>query len=137
VDQIPPLDAFSHLALSVRDIDASAAWYEDVLGFVELFREDGPSLRGRVFRFGAGGLALGLTQHLDHEDAGFDPTRTGLDHAAFRVDRPEDLDVWLARLTERGVEHSGLQEVPPGTFLNFKDPDGIALAFFCPRPGSG
>lgn len=131
------LAAFSHVSLSVRDLDASAAWYEGVLGFVELFREEHDVQRARVYRFGNGGLALGLTQHRAGDDAGFDPARTGLDHLAFLVEDSAEMDRWVERLTAAGVTHSGLQPTPPGTFLNFKDPDGIALALFCPAGEAG
>jgi glyoxylase I family protein len=65
--------------------------------------------------------------------ASFDPTVTGLDHCAFTVDRREDLDAWVQRLDDHGVAHSGVIDVPPGAILNFKDPDGIALAIFWDR----
>ena len=37
------------------------------------------------------------------------------------------------RLAARGVDHSGVIDVPPGAILNFKDPDGIGLALFWDR----
>ena len=36
---------FHHCALTVRNRDASAAWYAEVLGFEELFREEGDDRR--------------------------------------------------------------------------------------------
>ena len=128
------LRAWRHLSLSVRDLDASIAWYTTVLGFEVGFEE--PAAEGRravVLRGGSdGALALGLVQHGAGGSA-FDVTTTGLDHAAFRVDCAEELAAWAAHFDDHGVEHSGAIEIPPGAILNFKDPDGIALALFWDR----
>ena len=128
------LGPWHHVSLSVRDLDASIGWYRDVLGFEVAVDE--PPAEGRravIMRFGGDGtLALGLVQH----GAGgqpFDVTATGLDHAAFHVDSAEDMAAWAARLDDHGVAHSGAIEIPPGAILNFKDPDGIALALFWVR----
>jgi hypothetical protein len=40
------------------------------------------------------------------------------------------------RRDDEGIEHSGVIEIPPGAILNFRDPDGVALALFWERPGS-
>jgi len=127
------LAAIHHTALSVHDLDASARWYADVLGFVELFREESGERRGCVMGFAAGGYSVGLLEHRGVPDGGFDPRRRGLDHLAFTVATREDLERWAGRLTDAGIAHSGLIEIPPGVILNFKDPDGIALALFWDR----
>ena len=128
------LAGFHHVALTVRDLDASVEWYGHVLGFAELFREEGEERRACVMRIGDSGPSVGLVEHLSAVSVDFDPTRTGLDHAAFTVASREALDEWAAMLTEAGVAHSGAIDVPPGAILNFKDPDGIALALFWDRP---
>ena len=130
---IPPLVGFHHVALTVRDCDASVEWYTRVLGFETLFREEGEARRACVMRFAAGGYSVGLVEHGGGGDE-FDPRRTGLDHVAFSVRSEEALAAWAERLTAEGVEHSGAIAVPPGAILNFRDPDGIALALFWDRP---
>jgi glyoxylase I family protein len=49
---------------------------------------------------------------------------------AFTVASRKELEHWATELTLAGVEHSGIVEIPPGAILNFKDPNGIALALF-------
>ena len=81
-----------HLGLTVRDTDASAAWYEDVLGFRRVGEFESPDgARRKVFLRHDGLQArLGLTQHRGGAQEVFDETRVGLDHLAFTVaDRAE------------------------------------------------
>lgn len=127
------LTGFHHVALAVSDLAASAAWYQRVLGLVELFREDGNDRRAVVFGFPGGGHAVGLVWHAETTGV-FDPRQIGLDHFSFVVERREDLDAWVQHLDDEGVAHSGVVDVPPGVILNFKDPDDIALAIFWDRP---
>jgi glyoxylase I family protein len=105
-----------------------------VLGFVELFREDGEERRACVLGFAGGGFSVGVVEHRDGADDAFDPRRRGLDHLAFAVGARNELEGWAERLTARHVEHSGVIGIPPGAILNFKDPDGISLALFWDRP---
>jgi glyoxylase I family protein len=128
------LSGIHHVSLTVSDLDRSAAWYAEVLGFAELFREDGPERKACVMRFAGGAHSVGLVEHHPGADRGFDHRRIGLDHAAFTVASTEDLRGWAERLTAAGVEHSGVVDLPVGAILNFKDPDGIALALFWDRP---
>jgi glyoxylase I family protein len=129
------LTGFHHTALTVRDLDTSADWYATVLGFHELFREEADGRRACVMSFPGGAMGVGLVEHRGKDHGlDFDPTVVGLDHLAFTVATKEEMAQWAQRLTDADVEHSGVIEVPPGEILNFKDPDGIALALFWDRP---
>ncbi len=128
------LQGFHHVAITVRDRDASIAWYSEVLGFEELFREEAPDRRACVMRFAAGGFGVGLVEYPRVEFSPFDPQRCGLDHVAFTVGTLDELNGWALRLDDHAVSHSGVIEIPPGAILNLKDPDGVALALFWDRP---
>jgi glyoxylase I family protein len=131
---VESLAALHHVALTVSDLDKSAKWYVEVLGLVEQFRTESPTRKGVVFEFSGGGFSVGLVKHVDSQFRAFDPTATGLDHFSFRVGSQDELRRWADHLDAHGVEHSGPIDVPPGQILNFKDPDGIALALSWDKP---
>ena len=121
---------FHHIAVTVRDLAASSAWYEQLFDLEQLFDEPGDERKGRVYRLRGTSAMLGLVQHAGNDGSPFRPDRTGLDHAAFAVATRADMDAWVARLDDAGVEHSGAISIPTGAILNFADPDGVALSIF-------
>lgn len=133
------IHAVGYVALSVSNRDRSLAWYRDVLGFEEGFRQDGGNRRVSVMRFGPGGYSIGLVERVATVDLPFDPARQGLDHLAFAVRSRAELVEWAERLTTAGVPHSAVVDIAPGAILNLVDPDGIGLALFwdstAPAPG--
>ena len=124
------LTGYHHLALSVRDLDASAAWYEALFDLETVMDEPGDDRRARVYRLRGTEVMLGLTQHAGNDGGGFRPDRTGLDHAAFSVATRAGVDAWVSRLDDASISHSGAIDIPNGAILNFADPDGIQLSFF-------
>jgi catechol 2,3-dioxygenase-like lactoylglutathione lyase family enzyme len=121
---------FHHLALTVRDLDASTSWYEQLFDLDLVIDEPGDERRAKVYRLRGTTQMLGLVEHRGNDGAEFRPDRTGLDHAAFAVSTRADVDAWAERLDGAGVEHSGRIDVPIGAILNFADPDGTALSIF-------
>src|SRR5947207_6514942 len=94
------LRGFRHVALTVTDCDASAEWYQSVLGFEELFREANDERRACVMRFPRGAFGVGVVEHVASADAPFDPSHRGLDHVAFSVGSLEELEQWAQRLSD-------------------------------------
>lgn len=121
------------MSFSVSDFDRSLRWYREVFGAEVMLDEPADHRHAAVLRLPDTNLLIGLCQFYDRDDGRFDPTHVGLDHFAFSVDTRAQLDAWAARLDELGIEHSGAIDVPPGAILNFKDPDGIALALMWRR----
>jgi glyoxylase I family protein len=97
-----------HFGLTVRDVDASAAWYQEVLGFRRAGEFKAPDGTRRKVFFRHDGLQarLGLTQHSHVSRDAFDETRAGLDHLAFTVADREELDAWATRLADAAAVHS-------------------------------
>lgn len=117
----------SHLDLSVTDVDASAAWYERVLGLKRLKRAELRTRTTIVLFHEPSGLVIGLLQHRETPDETFDEQRVGLDHVGFAVENRQDLDTWQTRLADLGVEHSPVEDTEMGSALVFRDPDHIQL----------
>ena len=121
-----------HVALNVRNVEESARWYGDVLGFAPLFPYDTDDFERRLIRHPSG-VVLGLTRHR-HPDADtpFSERRSGLDHLAFAVDDASTVAAWAERLTAAGVEHSGVKVTPTtgSALVVFRDPDGIQLEVY-------
>lgn len=124
---------FSHIALTVTDLQRSKTWYADVLGWQPLM--EGTDDNGISFGFGvlAGGqVGVGLRQHSAADDGPFSAHRTGLDHISFAVESRADLDEWQREFDSKGVTFSSIVDAPYGAVLSFKDPDGVALEAFAP-----
>jgi glyoxylase I family protein len=137
------IDDIHHLGLSVRDVEMSAAWYAEVLGFHRVGDYTAPDgSRRKVFLRHDGLRArIGLTQHQDGSAHPFDETRIGLDHLAFAVSTSEELDDWARRFAELGVGFSPVataNSINGAAVIVFRDPDNIQLElFFDPSTATG
>jgi catechol 2,3-dioxygenase-like lactoylglutathione lyase family enzyme len=131
-DKSMTITGLRHVGLTVTDLDRSAAWYTHVLGFKELFREAEGQRSAAIMGRPGTSMLLGLVHFADGANDAFSPFRTGLDHVCFAVASRKEVNDWAARLDELGVENSGVVEMKTSPILNFKDPDGIALAIAVP-----
>jgi len=127
------LTGIQHVGLTVRDVEASAEWYQRVLGLQRQFEEPHhhSDQGGYAVVLGMPDMSLnvGLDHHPANDGRGFDPTRTGLDHVCFQVAGVDALDEWARQLDRHGVTNSGVypMEGTPFFLLTFDDPDGIQL----------
>ena len=131
---MPDFTGFSHVGLSVTDLDRSVAWYTDVLGFQLVMPTDEPGFRRALLAHPGTGMFLGLTQHERSNGAPFDEANTGLDHFSLVVADRDELDAWARHLDDKGVVHSPISEPFYASVLVFRDPDNIQLELFVPKP---
>ena len=122
-----------HVVLRVRDAEASAKWYQDVLGLKVTFR----IARQMVF--------LAATEDASHELAlmslgpnapGPEPGRVGLYHVGWQLGSLDELEGIRERLREKGIEIDGVGDhgISMGVYLH--DPDGNELEIFYELPRS-
>jgi glyoxylase I family protein len=127
---MPELAGASHMALTVRDMDASAEWYQRIFGWQVLRRVSGDEAgTPRILLLDPKSFfVVALCQPDDASDDRFDHRRTGLDHFGFKVADQDELDRWASHLDSEGVDHSPVRDVEGlGRFISFDDPDGIQL----------
>jgi glyoxylase I family protein len=131
----PSITGVHHFSPTVTDIEASVAWYQRLFGmdrvpatFPHFERED--TGYAVLLVDPRSGVAIGLHTNKENQGEPFDETRTGMDHVAFSVAARDDLEAWLARLDELGIEHTGIrdqQEPFVYSTVVFRDPDNIQL----------
>jgi glyoxylase I family protein len=129
---MPAITGIAHVELSVRDLDASAAWYTALLGFRRVFddRDAERGLTACALLDPGSGVVLALMQHDRNRGESFAPERAGLDHLSFAVADRDELRAWQDRLAELGIEHTPLEEWSHGAAVTTRDPDGIAIEFY-------
>jgi catechol 2,3-dioxygenase-like lactoylglutathione lyase family enzyme len=129
-----PARGIHHVDLAVTDVGRSLAFYTAVLGQLGLAEyQRFPAYRGTeevvVLRYGP--QMLGLRPADGGEHRYYD---VGIEHVAFRVDRPDEVDAAYARSVEAGASI----HYPPepdrdleGYYAFFAfDPDGIRVEVF-------
>ena len=126
---MPEIIGAAHIALTVRDMERSADWYQEV--FEWQLSRGGPRQPGtpRLRLYDpASSFSISLCQPEDGSDDLFDYRRTGLDHLAFKVDSEVEFQRWIDHLDAIQVTHSPVREVgDKAKFVSFDDPDGIQL----------
>jgi glyoxylase I family protein len=127
---MPTFPPFSHVALTVTDLDSSVPWYNRLLEAKPVMDLDDGDFRRKVYAL-PGGQLLGLTAHRGTASGDrFNEKRPGLDHLGFSCTSRDEVQAWADRLSELAIDHSGIVDAPYGAVLSFKDPDGNALEFF-------
>lgn len=130
------MTVLNHVAVTVRDIDASLPWYQALFERAPVLDEHTDAgFRHAVWAFEDGTL-FGIHQHDRPLEGGrFTEFQAGLDHVGFGCANRAELDTWAEKLDTLGIEHSGVVDAHYGSGLSFRDPDGIALEFFTPPAG--
>jgi glyoxylase I family protein len=125
--------ALNHVALTVRDLDVSAPWYQELIGADPVLDEHTDAgFRHVVWVFDNGTL-FGIHQHdRELEDGRSTEFRAGLDHVGFGCANRVELEAWVERLDGLGVDHGEIVDEHYGSGVSFRDPDGNALEFFAP-----
>jgi glyoxylase I family protein len=133
----PPMSGFHHFGVTVTDVEASADWYQRVLGLERIpvkiphhgNEESGYAVLVADFNCG---IIIGLQYNTKNDGQPFDEARTGLDHVSMSVPSRSDLESWGAWLDDSGVSHSGVTDIADPikySALVFRDPDNIQLEF--------
>jgi catechol-2,3-dioxygenase len=131
-NDIPAINGFGHIDLTVTDGERSARWWQEVLGFQLVNTGESPVKFWAMVH--PCGLAVIMVMHANPVNDRFDERAVGLDHFAMRVPDRAALEAWAERLNDLGVENSGVQEENGGPLIVFRDPDNIQLELWAFDP---
>jgi catechol 2,3-dioxygenase len=126
-----------HLVLYVHDVNRSAAFYRDVLGWKQILPEPGEA------PIGAAAFSSGRTHHeLLLIEVGPDATpipggrRVGMYHFGLNVgDSDDDLRAMIVALTDAGATIVGASDHTVTHSLYILDPDGNEIELYVDVPG--
>jgi catechol 2,3-dioxygenase-like lactoylglutathione lyase family enzyme len=122
-----------HLALTVRDLDASVEWYEQVFGIRHQMDAPHPGGFARVLADDTWQLVIVLHRHDANSGELFRKSHTGLDHAGLAVPTRDDLVAWQTHLEAHRVvrEEAADRPLTPVTHRG----RALRLGTRVPRPG--
>jgi catechol 2,3-dioxygenase-like lactoylglutathione lyase family enzyme len=113
------VDGMNHFTILAEDLDATRAFYTEVLGLTEGYR---PPFRFPGIWFYAGDRPI---LHIIHKSPLPDPKGGVFDHMAFSA---TDLKRSLAELDRRGIEYELVRQVGSGIWqVFFFDPNGAKV----------
>jgi len=133
-DLAPPVEGLLETSLYARDLGATAAFYRDLFGLRTLVESP------RLVAFEIAGRSVllvfqaGATEADSVDPRGLIPGHDGRGRLHFALSvATSDLDVWRARLIERGVAIAGEYSWPRGgVSLYVHDPDGAVVELATP-----
>jgi catechol 2,3-dioxygenase-like lactoylglutathione lyase family enzyme len=123
------INGLHHLALTVRDMERSKAFYMGLLGFSVLSESDDDGHQVARLQHPESSVLISLHVHAANAGQAFDERTTGLDHFALAVDTAEELERWAEDLEAADVPHSPIKpgRRPGLSILVLRDPDDIQL----------
>ncbi|MDO9485451.1 MAG: VOC family protein [Actinomycetota bacterium] len=131
MSELPEVEALHHLTLSVTDVEASAQWYQALMGESIVVTRETPTWSRTRLQW-PNGIIIVFTKHqgTDASDC-FDHNRVGLDHIGLSCPSEAAVRAWAARLDALNFAHGPVEDVDYGWAVTARDPDGIAVEFFC------
>jgi catechol 2,3-dioxygenase-like lactoylglutathione lyase family enzyme len=113
-----------HVALTVKNVERSVAWYRDVLGLEQRHEEVWGRVPAMMFA-GETGIALFQAENSDPNPEPEHASTTGMRHLAFQVDR-RNFDRAQVEFSARGILFT-FEDHDISHSIYFHDPDGYEI----------
>lgn len=127
-DASPMKSYIHHICLRSMHFDVTKKFYGDTLGWKLVI--DNPDLI--IYLTCSVFVAFKKAEPIDKQFTKFSPFEVGLDHIAITCETEEELYQFTKKITDAGVENTGVKL--DGTlnklYVAFKDPDRIAWEFY-------
>lgn len=116
----------THVAVSVRDVARASKFYQQVLGAIEVYRQDG------FVQLQTPGTRDVLVFEENKQKAG---KAGGIVHFGFRLKSPKDIDAAVKAVKKAGgtIKEQG-EFVPGEPYLFALDPDGYEIEIWYEKP---
>jgi len=117
--------SINHIVFNVKNIENTKNFYSSFLGEPETESED-------EVIFTVGDAFIFFIQP-EEEIQYLDKDRGGINHLAFNVNSPEDLEVFAKQLDDAGITRSVIKPCPYSgkNYIWFDDPDDYRLELYC------
>lgn len=127
-DASPMKDFIHHICLRSLNFDVTKNFYGNILGWKLVM--DKPDLI--IYLADSVFIAFKKAEPRDIKYSSFSPFEVGLDHIAITCETEEELRRFSKKITDAGVENTGvkLDGVLNKLYVAFKDPDRIAWEFY-------
>ena len=127
-DASPMKSPIHHIGLRSMNFDITKKFYGDTLGWKLVM--DKPDLI--IYLTGSVFVAFKKAEPRDKKYSTFSPFEVGLDHIAITCETEEELHQFTKKITEAGVENTGvkLDAALNKLYVAFKDPDRIAWEYY-------
>ncbi len=121
-----------HLGIVVQDLDKTAEFYENVLGFRRLGDARTPGhFPGKALDLSDGEVNYSLLQPNETVSRSeWSQGAMGPNHIGVTI---EDTGAVVKALEERGIEVYGAEDADPPRFFKFLDPDGVEVDVATPE----
>ena len=105
--------ALNHVAVTVRDLESAARGTGSLLGADPVLDEHTDAGFRHLVWLLDGRTLFGIHQHdRAAPDEKFSEFRVGLDHVGFGCANRAELETWITRLDELGIDHGGIVDAP-------------------------
>ncbi len=125
----PVFTGVHHVKFPVKDVEASAAWFEKAFGAKRVHRFDHREKDGTLYAAMVHLPGVNAPVELRHASKAAEAV-AGYDPVTFGVEDKGALDLWVQHFDEAGVKHTPVVTGYIGHVIGVDTPDGLAIRIY-------